>query len=257
MFRVRLIHWKAAEAGERLSLLRRLGYLVEYEEPTPALLRRLKDDPPAAFVIDLSRLPSHGRDVALGLRQYKSTRRVPLVFAGGAPDKVSRTKESLPDAAYTSWGLIGEALERAIASPLDDPVVPRSNLDGYAGTPLVSKLGIKPGAAVALVGAPDRFEDALSDLPESAVLSREAGDKPHLILWFVRSRNDLEQGVKKMAALVGRDGLWIAWPKKASGVASNLTQNAVRRLGLDAGLVDFKVCSIDDTWSGLKFTRKK
>ncbi len=259
MRQIRLIHWNAAEAEERADRLRAAGYKVVYKAlDGAATLRELWDNPSIAVVIDLGRLPSSGRDVALLLRQRKTTRHVPLVFVGGAPEKVTRVKKVLPDAVYTTWSQIRSSLNRAIAHPLADPVVPRSSLEGYSGTPLPKKLGIKANSVVALVGAPPGFAETLGKLPSGAALRKQARGRCHLIIWFTKSRRDLKRRVKGMArALADKGGLWIAWPKKASGVASDLSQNEVRKVGLAAGLVDYKVCAIDGTWSGLLFSRRK
>ena len=254
---IRLIHWNAGEAEERAERLRSAGYEVVHETLDAAGLRALREEPPGAVVIDLGRLPSHGRDVALGIRKYKSTRHVPLVFVAGAPEKVARIRELLPDAVYTGWDQIRDSLEDAIAHPPVDPVVPRSLLEGYSGTPLPKKLGIKASSVVALVGAPEGFEETLGELPEGVVLRRRARGQPDVTLWFVRSRRDLQRGIERMGDFASKGGLWIVWPKKSSGVASDLSQAAVREVGLAAGLVDYKVCAIDATWSGLCFTRRK
>jgi CheY-like chemotaxis protein len=257
MKRVRLIHWNAAEAAERAARLRAAGYSVDSEMLTPNGLRELRDNPPDAVVIDLTRIPSHGRDVALGLRGYKATRHVPLVFVEGDAEKVARIKELLPDAVYTTWGRIRSALKRAIANPPRDPAVPKSVLVGYSGTPLAKKLGIKANSVVALIGAPTGFEKALGKLPEGVTLRRRVSGRPDLTIWFNKSCRDLERRIGRIAGRVGKDGLWIAWPKKSSRKTADLSQAEVRRIGLAAGLVDYKVCAIDATWSGLKFTRKR
>jgi hypothetical protein len=207
-------------------------------------------------VIDLTRLPSQGRDVALGIRQHKPLRRVPLVFVEGDPEKVGRIKKLLPDAHYTSWHGIRGTLKRAIANPPEDPVIPESNLAGYSGTPLPKKLGIKVGNVVALVDAPEGFEETLGTGPDGTVIRRQTRGKRDLTIWFTRSRKVLDRRIGKMAEIAGNN-LWIAWPKKTSRLASDLTQADVRRVGLAIGLVDYKVCAIDETWSGLKFTRRK
>ncbi len=257
MYRVRLIHWNATEAEERARQLQAAGYEVEHALLDAMSLRALRDDPPDAVVVDLSRIPSQGRDVAVGLRVHKATRHVPLVFAGGAPEKVDRVRELLPDAVYTTWEGIDVPLARAIAQPLADPVVPASTMAGYSGTPLPKKLGIKAGSVVALINAPERFEETLGELPEGAGLRRQATDDSDLTLWFTRSRAELEGGIEAMESFAQKGGLWILWPKKASGVVSDLSQTTVRQTGLDAGLVDFKVCAVDKTWSGLRFSQRK
>jgi len=257
MPRIRLFHWNAGEAKERVEALREAGYQVDYEEKIgPDLLRRLREKPPAAVVIDLTRLPSHGRETGVAVRHSKATRRVPLVFVEGEPEKVGRIQEVLPDAVYTSWARIRGALQQAIAHPPENPRVPSSVLEAYSGTPLPKKLGIKANLVVALVGAPEGFEQILGPLPEG-VEFRERVRKAGLTLWFIRSLRELDRGMERMAAAVGNEPLWIIWPKKASGVETDLGQQPVREAGLAAGLVDYKVCSVDATWSGLLFRRRK
>lgn len=266
MPRVRLIHWNEAEAKERAKLLRAAGYDADYLlRRGPTLLRQLRNGVYAAVVIDLCRLPSHGREVGMALRYQKSTRRIPLVFLGGDADKVERIRGLLPDATYTEWSRVRSALRHAIAHPPADPVAPRSVLDAYAGTPLVKKLGIKPQSVVALVGAPRGFSKTLGALPAGAKLRNGAGRGGHLVLWFTRSRREVERGVKPLAKRIGAAPLWVLWPKKKAGnarmgspspMASDLTQQVVRATCMARGLVDYKICAVDDTWSGLLFRRR-
>ncbi|HEY3176713.1 MAG TPA: hypothetical protein VGK94_13240 [Candidatus Polarisedimenticolia bacterium] len=258
MSRVHLIHWNVAEARERAERLRKAGHDVAFEGPFGAqLLRELGVRPPHAVLIDLSRSPSHGRDVAIFLRQRKATRHVPLMFVNGDAGKVARLKELLPDAVYTDWGHVRGDLKRAIAAPPADPVVHRSLLAGYSGTPLPRKLGIRANAAVGVVGGPPGFQRTLGDLPDGVVLRNHSRGRCDLIIWFVRSRGELRRGIAKMAERLERGPIWIAWAKKGSPLAADLTQQHVRDVGLASGLVDYKVCAIDATWSGLLFTKRK
>ena len=142
-------------------------------------------------------------------------------------------------------------------SPPDVPAVPPSPMEGYSGTPLPRKLGLKPASTVALLGAPDGFEATLGELPDGLVFTRGAGGPCDVVLWFVRSRAELEGEVGRIGAGLGGGRLWIIWPKKASGVVTDVTQQLVREVGLGAGMVDYKVCSVDATWSGLLFARRK
>lgn len=256
MYRVRLIHSNAAEAEERGHSLRSAGFEVNHDPLTPAGLRALRSDPPDAVVLDLSRALSQGRDLALSLRKQKATRHVPLVFVGGEQGKVARIMELLPDATYTTWDTIRGALERAISCPPAEPVVPASAFEAYAGTPLPQKLGVKSGSTVNLIGAPDGFEETLGELPDGAVLRHEDPSPGGLTLWFVRSRRELVDLIGEMGAFAEGGRLWILWRKKASGIASDLSQTVVRKIGLDSGLVDFKICSVDASWSGLRFSRR-
>jgi len=146
------------------------GYKVEFSLLDQDSMRQMRQDPPAAFVIDLDRLPSQGRDFALGIRIHKATRYVPLVFVGGELEKVKGIKGLLPDAVYTQWDQMDDPLRNAIDSPPTDPVVPASVMAGYSGTPLPKKLGIKENAIVALVNAPNGIQEILGELPEGVVL---------------------------------------------------------------------------------------
>jgi len=254
---VRLIHRRSKTGTERVERLRALGYDVD-DEPFAGVrsLVRMAAAPPDVVVIELGHAPSQGRDVAIAIRERKGTRRVPLVFVDGDPAKVDAIRALLPDAVYAPWDKIDKAVARAIARPPAHPVVPSSRLAGYAGTPLPKKLGIKAGVRVALIGAPGLIAATLGELPAGVVLLGTA-DGADLVVWFVRSRAELEEGIEAMAAREPSRGLWIAWPKRTSALAGDLGQRDVRAAGLAAGLVDHKVCSVDVTWSGLRFARRR
>ena len=125
---------------------------------------------------------------------------------------------------------------------------------GYSGTPLVRKLGIKPEARLGLIAAPDGFDATLGELPPGVRVRRRLSRQPFdVIVAFHRRRAELERRLPALAgALDPAGGLWIAWPKRASGVPTDVTENVVRDLGLAAGLVDNKVCAVDLVWSGLR-----
>jgi hypothetical protein len=126
---------------------------------------------------------------------------------------------------------------------------------GYSGTPLVSKLGLKSGARMQLVGAPADFGDTIGRMPEGVKpLTRGTLD---FAMLFVRAKSELRRGFPRLRDRLESNGmLWVAWPKKASGVKTDLSEGIVRSIGLEAGLVDVKVCAVDDIWSGLKFVRR-
>lgn len=125
---------------------------------------------------------------------------------------------------------------------------------GYSGAPLLKKLGVKPGFRVALVGAPKNFKEELGALPETAKFTSATTGSLNLILAFVSSEKELKLKFGPLAAKLQKDGMiWVAWPKKSSGVVTDLTFNNVQRIGLDTGLVDVKICAVNDIWSGLKF----
>jgi len=129
-------------------------------------------------------------------------------------------------------------------------------MPGYSGTPLPKKLGIKPGLRAQLFNAP---VDVSSELRESLAECKVAKPGPVLdfAMLFSKSSAELNREFWRIAKLLAPAGmLWMSWPKKSSGVATDVDENIVRRIGLDAGLVDVKVCAVTDVWSGLKFVRR-
>ena len=128
---------------------------------------------------------------------------------------------------------------------------------GYSGTPLAKKLGVKPGATVVLLGAPDDFEGTLGELPEGVRLRRDRRARPDLVVWFLRSARELERDVAKITGWAVPAGLWIAWPKGSSPLAADFNREDVRDAGLAAGWVDHKVCAIDDDFSALRFAPRQ
>jgi hypothetical protein len=149
-------------------------------------------------------------------------------------------------------------LKQAISHPPQNPVVPASVLAGYADAPLQKKLGVKAGMRLALIDPPVDFNKTLGELPENISFTNRPNAKCDLILWFAKSQRDLNFGIRAVAqAMTENSSLWICWPKKGSGTESDLSQPVIRKIGLSNGLVDFKVCSIDNTWSGLKFRGRR
>ena len=125
---------------------------------------------------------------------------------------------------------------------------------GYSGTPLPKKLGIKEGSRIGLVNAPKSFKPQLGKLPDKARIFNTLNAPLDLIVAFVDREKTLAMKFPVLAEQLSTDGMiWVAWPKKSSGVKTDLTFDNVQRIGLDCGLVDVKICAIDDTWSGLKF----
>ena len=125
---------------------------------------------------------------------------------------------------------------------------------GYSGTPLPKKLGIKEEFKIGLVNPPENFLNLISPLPPKAQVLNRLIKPLDLVICFVNSRQTLVKQFSPLAAKLRANGMiWIAWPKKNSGVETDLDFGHVQRIGLDAGLVDVKICAIDETWSGLKF----
>jgi len=128
---------------------------------------------------------------------------------------------------------------------------------GYSGTPLPRKLGIKEGHRVAVVSAPAGFGDTLGDLPDGVQVRHSARGRHDVLLFFVTRQAELTRRFPSFARAIEWDGgLWVAWPKRTSGVATDLVESRVQQIGLDHGLVDNKVAAIDETWSGLRFVHR-
>jgi hypothetical protein len=215
----------------------------------PPDLKALADDPPDAVVIDLDRRPSQGLVIGIELRRQPATRHTPQVFAGGEPDKVERVREILSDARVSDWGGIATQLRTAIERPPDDPVVPDA-MAPYAGASLEQKLGLTGGARVRLVGAPDEFAEQIE-------AARQTDGEAELVLLFVRSPGELSEELPRAMESVAEGGsLWVAWPKGGEGAKGELTQLGVREQGMAAGWVDYKIASLDDTWSALRFKKR-
>ena len=129
---------------------------------------------------------------------------------------------------------------------------------GYSGTPLPQKLGIRPGARLAVVGAPPDFARTLGELPDGVERVGLSSAPVDVLIAFYTGASALRASFEDRARLVAPDGaLWIAWPKRASGVPTDLDGNVLREVGLPVGMVDNKVCAIDGTWSGLRFVVRK
>jgi hypothetical protein len=124
---------------------------------------------------------------------------------------------------------------------------------GYSGTPLPKKLGVAEGARLMLLGAPDGFDQTLGELPGGVEVVRTARGRADVIVAFFDRRREFEARIERLERAIFPDGgLWIAWPKRSSGISTDMGDDVVREVALPRGLVDNKVCAIDDTWSGLR-----
>jgi CheY-like chemotaxis protein len=253
---VRLIHWDDDEGLERQRQLEALGFDALFAEGGDGVhqLRHIRSNPPDAVVIDLSKRPSHGREVAFALRSAKATRFIPLIFAGGEPEKVQKTRQLIPDAVYATWGRMKTALPKAVTNPPKNPVLPNHNVAW--SKPTVAKLGVKAGFKVALLASPEGFAETLKPLPPKVAFTARPESSADLFMCFSRSTRELQAHLLALQA-ADRQTAWLIWPKTASGVKTDLDGNVVRNAGLAAGWVDFKICSVDDTWSALAFKRRR
>ena len=261
MPRVRLFHWNSEEASPVLDILRSEGFEVDYRAKfEPGILREIRQAPPDAVVIDLSRMPSHGREVATALRGNKQTRLIPILFLDGAAGKVEAVRQFLPDATYAKRARMVAGLRKCMVSRPANPIVPTQMMDRYAGRTTAQKLGITPGARVAVVDAPRDYARVIGSLPEAVELveiSSSGMEAAAVTVWFVEEPEGFLAALPKMRRIAGKSKLWVAWPKKTARPNSLLSETMIREMAIERGLVDYKICSVNETWSGLCFSVKK
>lgn len=251
--KIKIIHWKPVEIKDHITRLSVNGSVIDSELFTgPDDFKKLRENPPDAIIIDLSRLPLQGRDIGITFRKYKDTRYVPLIFIEGDKIKTKKVKSLLPDAFYAKWNNIEEILNQAVSKPVKDPIVYKSSMEAYSGSSLNKKLGIKENMVIALINAPEKFSDKFSMIQNCKFVKKMISGRD-LTIWFTESEADLNMRIKDIVKTVGKGGIWIAWKKKNKAAESDLSQVIVRKAGLSHGLVDYKICSIDEIWSALKF----
>ena len=129
---------------------------------------------------------------------------------------------------------------------------------GYSGTPLAKKLGYKPNFVVSLVNAPDDYESLVTPLPEGVAVNRKASPGSDLLHLFTNIRDELFRGLADYKSLIKQDGsIWVSWYKKAAKLPTEITEDLIREAALPLGLVDVKVCAVDEKWSGLKLVIRR
>lgn len=258
--RVKLICWDEDYAAQRAGWLKTAGFTVDAEPLLGGggIIGKIRASAPDAVAIDLDRLPSHGRECGILMRSSPALRYIPIVFAGGAKEKVERIRAELPDATYARWRHIGPALRRAMKTAPAAPVRPVPHMQRWSGSGLMRKLGVTARMQVALLGECEGFDEKLGELPEGAVLVPRVAEETRLAIYFVRTLADLEAAFEQMTGqLPATASVWIIHPKQSGRYRADFNQNDVREMGLACGLVDYKVCAVDSDWSGLKFAHRK
>ena len=253
--RIRLMHWNKIEAQDYLDLLKSAGYDLQYQEKfVPGLLRSFRESPPDAFVIDLGRLPSHGREIAIAIRQSRTTRRIPIVFCEGLEEKIEKVRMQLPDAAYCRRANLIPTLRKVLAEPRKEPVTPVAMMDRYATRSTVQKLGITKGSTLLLIDSPRDWQKVIGTLPPGVTILEDAEDaSPSVTLCFVHGLDGLRSTLSDVRGLAKSTKLWILWRKGGSARRGELTGELVRENANDLGLVDYKICSANEIWSGMLF----
>jgi hypothetical protein len=131
-------------------------------------------------------------------------------------------------------------------------------MPGYSGTPLAKKLGIKPGSNLYLLDAPETYSDLIAPIPEGVTIVDEMSKEVDLVHLFTKSKTELQKSLKSLLRKLKPDGvIWVSWPKKSAKVPTDITEDTIREVALPMGLVDIKVCAVDEVWSGLKLMIRK
>ena len=251
---IRLYHWKAAEASPLIRKLQGNGYSVDY--PGDNVLERgfrsLGESPPHAIVIDLTRLPSQGRHVAVAIRSRKTVRHIPIVFVDGDPAKVEQIRADLPDAMFTSRAKLGSVLKRA--RPIANPAAP-----AYSNRTTAQKLGIGEDTRVAVIDAPRGYAKAVGVLPMGASLEEDPAEILPVTLWFVCKPEMYLATLPRMRELASKSRLWVIYPKQQARQKPPVEVNLffIRDKALGVGLFHRKTCSLNTTWTGMLFASRE
>lgn len=250
--RVALLHWHAEEIGHLARHIRQ--YHVEPVVPQPGeSLKVLEGLVPAAIVISLDRLPSHGREVGMHLRERKATRTVPIVFAGGAPEKVEKVRAALPDAGFANWDNVDQAIACALEAP--PPVMKKAARE--RGNPLPVKLGLKPGLRIVILGAPQPFEQIVRDLPEDLLIEEEQTPRADAVFWFVRRESELEAGIHWLHLAMPRAKLWLLWERGQGRKQNAVSYRTLVEVAAADGYAQYKIVQVDSVWSAMAFGKMR
>ena len=255
MARALLVHWKPEEASEGLAVLKQAGHKVEvYSAKGGVGLSKFKSKLPEVVIVSLERLPSHGRELATWFRSTKATAAVPIIFVGGAEEKVIPARASFPDAVFCTWRGIRGAITKAIRTP--QTATPSLVCSTKA---LWQKLEVREDDVILQLGGPNNLLQTLgSDLPTSVKLTKRPSKKVSLVLLFAERLQDMNQHFQKAVDHTpDKRAMWICWPKKTSTIPTDVTQAAVMAFARGSGWTDTKICRIDDDWSGHMFRRKR
>ena len=247
MIRVLVICRGVEDALSRASRLQGMGFeATAYPTTGTRGFRGIRQEPPQVMVIDLVRMPSYGLAMGVLLRQQKQLGLIPLVFVEGDPEKAAKVRATLPDALYVTWERIDGAIRKAAAAPARTPMVPR-----LPENPVVKKLGIAEGSKVALLHAPVGFVLA-------GVSPVKRADDADVVLSFHQGSISLAHDLPAIAELMRKGRrVWVLWPKRTSGTASDLTMPAIRAMAGGVGLVDYKVCAVDAKWSAMALGKRR
>ena len=253
---VQVVHWKPAEAEALVALCRGAGFEAECcpDPAGPAVTRWLRARVPDAIVIDLTRLPSHGRELGAWLRETKKTRHIPLVYVDGEADKVERIKSLLPDAVFTQRSGLRSALKSALRKGARNAALPPPAIVRFGGRTAAQKIGIKRGMKVAVIDAVAEYEELLGALPDDVEFLEDPAKPQELTLWFLHDFDGLMSALNRMRRLAPRTRMWMVWRK---GTRRDVTFHSIVTAAAEVGLALSKLCAVDAVWSAVWLVPRK
>lgn len=261
MNQILYVHWKPAEASAEVKTLKQAGHSVQvFSSHGGVRVSDIHDSMPDVVVINLDRLPSHGRATAQWLRTTSSTRKIPIVFCGGQPAKVDLARQLLADAVFCNREELADAVQTALSHP--QVAVPTT---ACSTKPLWQKLEIQAGQRLIQLSGPTHLKNFLGDALPPKVSLRRLVDPAKLqaaqadtILLFAPNSDYLKHAFPLVVKATATDRpVWIFWPKKTSALASDLTQGELLKWVRSRGWNDLKICRVDDDWAGQLFRRKR
>lgn len=254
------LHWHAGEAAAHVRPLKAAGHRVRTLASVDAAADFITSSPDA-LVISLDRLPSHGQAVAAVFWEAKKRHQTPIVFVGGATDKVRAAQAKFKTAIFCHRNQLTDVVGQISSGSLTIPVVAtvrRPSTSDYSGKPLPQKLGLTEGQRVAFLHAPEDWDSIIGPMPANVLRYAKPVKDLDMVVLFVTEALVLAKEFPKLTERMAAKGMiWVAWPKKSAKVNTDVDENTIREVGLKKNWVDVKVCAISEIWSGLKFLRRK
>jgi predicted metal-dependent hydrolase len=228
-------------------------YLISTTEV--ADIKKLAERGLNCIMISLQYAPSMGRDIGIYLRKYKLTRHVPMIFLNGNEEAVAGVRKLLPDAFYICQDELKNQLPSIIEVRNETPVIPDTIFEAYKDVPLEKKLGLIKGMRILIVNSPLDFTEKFNEYNLNFV--EEISKNNDMIFWFLSTQEQISDQLHHILPVIGKGGIWMFWQKKQPKWIPYFNEVMVRKLGMDNGLVDYKICSVDSEWTGLKFSIRK
>ncbi|HYZ87048.1 MAG TPA: hypothetical protein VE621_21715 [Bryobacteraceae bacterium] len=251
MAKFALVHWNESEAEARVREASSKGVGLELLRLQPGrTVQTIRSVNPEALLIDLTRMPSNGRAVASVLRSQRSTCHIPILFVGGEPQKVEKALADAPGSQWCEWENIAKAIPKLLAT------APKTVAKHHSEVPVAKKLNLLGGKTICVLNAPESFL-ALLESVDGLTVHDQLNRKFDSVLLFTTTMNELEAGLAAIFRRTFELPLTLAWPKRASGADSELSMPLLREYLKEFGYIDYKVASIDKTWSAMLFSRAR